>query len=131
MLWDNFNIGFWNVRPVHSGLTVNIRCIPGGLNQWSAHPPGNWDITDMCQRTNLQCVVSGFLKRLIARDSGNGKQVNLRTMCGQQNSYGVIMPRVAVENNFVFHSLCLQYPKAVLLQLFLSTRRTVLFYSNI
>jgi len=44
---------------------------------------------------------------LIARDSGNGQQINSRMMGSKQNSNGIIMTGITVEDDFMFHEVAL------------------------
>jgi hypothetical protein len=50
----------------------------------------------------------GLLKRLVARNRGNGEQFDFWMMGSEQYGDGIVVAWVAVQDDFVFHGLCFQ-----------------------
>src|SRR5436309_8985674 len=82
---------------------MNISCMPCRAHQRAIHTSGNRHITDICQRTDFQSIKGSLIKRLVTCNSSDSQQVNVRMVGCEQNGNGIIMARVTVKNNFVFH----------------------------
>src|SRR5579859_4263961 len=77
----------------------------GRAQQRAIHALRDGYVPDIRQRTDFQRVACGLLQRLVAGNGGDGEQVNLWMMSGQQDGDGIIMAGVAVEDDFVLHSI--------------------------
>ena len=97
------DIGVGNLRAVHTRFSMNIGRVFRWTHKRAIHAHGDWDMADICQRTDFQRVTRRLLYRLIASHGRYGQQVNLWMACCQQDGDGVVMSRVAIEDDFVVH----------------------------
>src|SRR6266700_6455874 len=102
MLANEFNSRHRYMWTIQARLTVNIRCVLCRTHEWTTHTHGYRNIANTCQGTDFESVACGLLKRLIARNRGDGEQVNFKVMGGQQYGDGIVVAGVAVEDDFVF-----------------------------
>src|SRR6266849_241880 len=101
--FHGFDIRFGYARPIQARFPVDVGRVLCWAQQRAIHATGNGYVAEICQRADLQRVVRGLIKRLIARDGGYSYQVNLGMTARQQDGNGVVMAGVAIEDNFVFH----------------------------
>src|SRR2546425_3486409 len=99
MLANEFNSQLRYMWTIQTRLTVNIRCVLCRTHEWTIHSHGYRNIANTCQGTDFESVACGLLKRLIARNRGDGEQFNLRMTSGQQYSDCIVVTRVAVEDD--------------------------------
>ncbi len=95
------------------GFAVDVRRVLCWAYEWPVHAPGYGNIVDSSQRADFEGVARGLFERLIAGHGGNSEQVDFRMMGGQQDSNGIVVAGVTVENDFVFHALCFRGIKPV------------------
>ena len=104
MLANEFNCRLRNMWTIQTRLTVNIRCVLCRTNQRPIHAHGYRNIANTCQGTDFESITCDLLERLIACYCGDGEQINLRMTGGQKYGDGIVVSRVAIEDNFMFQS---------------------------
>ena len=73
-------------------------------NERAVGAAGKRHIGDAGDASDGQSVAGDFLDGLVAHDRGDAKQVNVGVAVGEQHRNRVIVPRVAVENDFFSHT---------------------------
>ena len=96
------------LRAVESGITVNAFFYRARLdNHWHAHAFVYRNVNIKVLH-HIQCITGDFFQGLIATDGGDSEQFDFRMLGCHHDGDGVVVTRVAVEDDFLCHNKLLR-----------------------
>ena len=98
-----FEGGLGQRGAVHAGLAVDVGAVSMVRTSGRAQPAANGTPVMPAMRPHGQSVAGDLLQRLVAHHGGHGEQFDVRVAVGQEQRDGVVVPRIAVQDDLAGH----------------------------